>query len=170
MGGRLSGTSTALMPRSISGEAGRAKEIWCPQNSPLVPLTQPIEAVSRRISAPLSASDRSFSRVNEGTRNSIATITRVTAITDSPRFRTVSRGSFLPRATRLPRGNRGRIATSAMKRHPRLRRQSREELEDPYLQMWRSLTPRERLRRAWRLRKRLKNLQAVHDAKSLPKL
>jgi len=57
-----------------------------------------------------------------------------------------------------------------MKRHPRLRRQSREELEDPYLQMWRSLTPRERLRRAWRLRKRLKNLQAVHDAKSLPKL
>jgi hypothetical protein len=36
--------------------------------------------------------------------------------------------------------------------------------------MWRSLTPRARLRRAWRLRKRIKNIEAVHDAKSLPKL
>ena len=57
-----------------------------------------------------------------------------------------------------------------MNRRPRVSRRSREELVDPYLEMWRSLTPRERLRRAWRLRRRLKNLQAVHDAKSLPKL
>jgi hypothetical protein len=56
-----------------------------------------------------------------------------------------------------------------MKRRPRVNRRSREDLLDPYLEMWRSLTPRERLRRSWRLRRRLKNLQAVHDAK-LPKL
>ena len=41
---------------------------------------------------------------------------------------------------------------------------------EPYVQMWRSLTPAERLRRSWKLRSRLKNLQAIHDAKSLPKL
>jgi hypothetical protein len=57
-----------------------------------------------------------------------------------------------------------------MKRRPRATRGYRAQLEDPYLEMWRSLTPRERLRRAWRLRKRLKNLQAIHDEKSLPKL
>ena len=40
----------------------------------------------------------------------------------------------------------------------------------PYLEYWMSLTPRERLRRAWRLRKRLKNLQAIHDEKTFPEL
>jgi len=45
-----------------------------------------------------------------------------------------------------------------------------EEFMEPYVQMWRSLTPAERLRRSWKLRSRLKNLQAIHDAKSLPKL
>jgi hypothetical protein len=38
----------------------------------------------------------------------------------------------------------------------------------PYLEMWQSLTPAERLRRAWRLRKRLPDLQAAHDAKTDP--
>jgi hypothetical protein len=39
---------------------------------------------------------------------------------------------------------------------------------DPYLEAWLALTPAERLRRAWRLRARLKDPQAVHDAKTLP--
>ena len=34
---------------------------------------------------------------------------------------------------------------------------------------WLTLTPRERLKRSWRLRKRISNLQAVHDAKLWPK-
>jgi hypothetical protein len=41
---------------------------------------------------------------------------------------------------------------------------------DPWVRMWRALTPRERSVRAWRLRSRLKNIEAIHDAKSLPKL
>jgi hypothetical protein len=57
-----------------------------------------------------------------------------------------------------------------MNHRRRAKRRSPEQLQDPYMEMWRSLTPRERLRRAWRMRRRLKNLQAVHDAKSLPKL
>ena len=45
-----------------------------------------------------------------------------------------------------------------------------EALSDPYRQMWMELSPAARLRRSWRMRSRVKNLQAVHDAKSLPKL
>jgi hypothetical protein len=58
----------------------------------------------------------------------------------------------------------------AIKRKARGRKTTENELVDPYVSMWRALTPRERLRRAWRLRRRIKNLEAVHDAKSLPKL
>lgn len=43
-------------------------------------------------------------------------------------------------------------------------------LPDPYREMWLRLTPAQRLRRSWRLRSRIPDLQAVHDAKSLPKL
>jgi hypothetical protein len=57
-----------------------------------------------------------------------------------------------------------------MKRRARRNPRTEEEVVDPYLAMWRALTPRQRLRRAWRLRRRIKNLQAIHDAKSLPKL
>ena len=46
----------------------------------------------------------------------------------------------------------------------------RVPLGDPYREMWAALTPAARLRRSWRLRARIKNLEAVHDAKSLPKL
>jgi hypothetical protein len=35
-----------------------------------------------------------------------------------------------------------------------------------YREMWESLEPRERLRRAWRMRGRLKNAKAIHDAKT----
>jgi hypothetical protein len=35
--------------------------------------------------------------------------------------------------------------------------------------VWPKLTPRERLRRAWAMRRRLPNLQAVHDRKLLPR-
>ena len=34
---------------------------------------------------------------------------------------------------------------------------------------WRQLTPRERLRRSWRLRARLRDPEAVHDRKLFPK-
>lgn len=43
-------------------------------------------------------------------------------------------------------------------------------LRDPYREAWRALTPAERLRRSWRLRLRLPDPQAVHDAKTFPKL
>lgn len=41
---------------------------------------------------------------------------------------------------------------------------------DPYMEMWLSLSPYERLRRSWRLRRFIKDLEAVHDAKYLPEL
>lgn len=41
---------------------------------------------------------------------------------------------------------------------------------NPYREVWLSLTPAQRLRRSWRLRKRLKNLPAIHDAKTFPEL
>ncbi|MCX8091944.1 MAG: hypothetical protein N3I86_13595 [Verrucomicrobiae bacterium] len=36
-------------------------------------------------------------------------------------------------------------------------------------EVWLRLTPRERLRRSWRLRSRLPDLRAVHDRKLFPK-
>jgi hypothetical protein len=45
-----------------------------------------------------------------------------------------------------------------------------EVLADPYREKWMNLIPAARLRRPWRMRSRVKNLQAIHDAKSLPKL
>lgn len=41
---------------------------------------------------------------------------------------------------------------------------------DVYREMWTALSPGERLRRSWRLRARLRNIETVHDEKSLPKL
>ena len=38
-----------------------------------------------------------------------------------------------------------------------------ESMEDPYRAMWVALTPAQRLRRSWRLRRRLLSLEAVHD-------
>jgi hypothetical protein len=42
--------------------------------------------------------------------------------------------------------------------------------EDPYIEAWLALSPAQRLDRAWRLRSRLKDPQAIHDAKTFPKL
>lgn len=58
----------------------------------------------------------------------------------------------------------------SMRRPPR--RKPPEDLtpSGPYLEMWRALTPAQRLRRAWRLRRRLRNLEAIHDAKTFPEL
>jgi hypothetical protein len=42
--------------------------------------------------------------------------------------------------------------------------------EDPYRQEWLALSPEERIRRSWRLRSRLRDLEAYHDAKTFPKL
>lgn len=52
------------------------------------------------------------------------------------------------------------------KRIPRPRGVEALVFEDPYRQAWLALSPGERLRRSWRLRLRLKNSQAVHDAKT----
>ncbi len=57
----------------------------------------------------------------------------------------------------------------------RLRRRPPAEADglpelDLFLEWWQSLTPDERLRRSWRLRARLKDPEAAHDAKSLPEL
>jgi hypothetical protein len=44
------------------------------------------------------------------------------------------------------------------------------EAVSPYkADVWRRLTPRERLRRSWELRSRIPNLKAVHDRKLFPK-
>jgi hypothetical protein len=39
-----------------------------------------------------------------------------------------------------------------------------------YMACWMALSPAERLRRSWRLRRRIKDLGAVHDAKTVPEL
>jgi hypothetical protein len=44
------------------------------------------------------------------------------------------------------------------------------EAVSPYkADVWRRLTPRERLRRSWQMRSRLPDLKAVHDRKLFPK-
>ena len=44
------------------------------------------------------------------------------------------------------------------------------EAASPYkADVWRRLTPRERLRRSWQMRSRLPDLRAVHDRKLFPK-
>ena len=44
------------------------------------------------------------------------------------------------------------------------------EAQSPYkADVWRQLTPRERLRRSWLMRSRLPDLKAVHDRKLFPK-
>ena len=44
------------------------------------------------------------------------------------------------------------------------------EAQSPYkADVWRQLTPRERLRRSWQMRSRLPSLKAVHDRKLFPK-
>lgn len=44
------------------------------------------------------------------------------------------------------------------------------EAVSPYkADVWRRLTPRERLRRSWQMRSRIPDLKAVHDRKLFPK-
>ena len=44
------------------------------------------------------------------------------------------------------------------------------ETVSPYkVEVWRHLTPRERLRRSWQMRSRISDLKAVHDRKLFPK-
>jgi hypothetical protein len=44
------------------------------------------------------------------------------------------------------------------------------EAVSPYqAEVWRQLTPRERLRRSWQMRSRLPDLKTVHDRKLFPK-
>jgi hypothetical protein len=44
------------------------------------------------------------------------------------------------------------------------------EAVSPYkADVWRRLTPRERLRRSWQLRSQISDLKAVHDRKLFPK-
>jgi hypothetical protein len=45
------------------------------------------------------------------------------------------------------------------------------EAQSPYkFEVWRRLTPRERLRRSWQMRSRIPDLKAVHDRKLFPKI
>jgi hypothetical protein len=82
------------------------------------------------------------------------------------------------RVARRPAGDRPgaelvcSAATMARRKRTRDRREDRAEIRsiDPYLEMWMALSPAERLRRSWRLRRLLKNPQAIHDAKTLPEL
>ena len=41
---------------------------------------------------------------------------------------------------------------------------------DPFRSDWLLLSPGQRIVRAWRLRKQIKDLEAAHDASSLPRL
>jgi hypothetical protein len=41
---------------------------------------------------------------------------------------------------------------------------------DPFRSDWLKLSPGQRIVRAWKLRKRIKDLEAAHDATSLPRL
>lgn len=59
---------------------------------------------------------------------------------------------------------------ASMKRDRRRFRAEAGRPDDPYVEMWRALTPAERLDRAWRLRTRLRNIRAIHDAKTYPQL
>lgn len=45
-----------------------------------------------------------------------------------------------------------------------------EDAVSPYkAEVWRRLSPRERLRRSWQMRSRIRDLMAVHDRKLFPK-
>ena len=45
-----------------------------------------------------------------------------------------------------------------------------DEAQSPYkADVWRRLSPRERLHRSWQMRSRLRDLKAVHDRKLFPK-
>ncbi|HXG59982.1 MAG TPA: hypothetical protein VNO22_01295 [Planctomycetota bacterium] len=58
-----------------------------------------------------------------------------------------------------------------MRRIPRPRTLSPPPpVPDPYRDLWLRLSPGERLRRSWRLRSRIPDLQAAHDAKTFRKL
>jgi hypothetical protein len=56
------------------------------------------------------------------------------------------------------------------RRRPRPLKFDLDMPDEPYLAAWRALTPGQRLLRSWRLRRRLKNIQAIHDEKTFPEL
>ena len=56
-----------------------------------------------------------------------------------------------------------------MKRKPRSKQRYQKQPNDRYRELWLSLTPRERLRLSWRLRRYLRKLEEARDGKSLTK-
>ena len=66
------------------------------------------------------------------------------------------------------------VYTGSVRKRQKLIRPPLERLvpryEQPYEEFWASLSPRERLRRAWRLRRRVPDLQALHDEKAFPRI
>jgi hypothetical protein len=72
----------------------------------------------------------------------------------------------------MPVQSPGKLQGMAAKRP----KQKRGELidfdsaSDPFRSDWLKLTPGQRLVRAWKLRNRIKDLEAAHDASSLPRL
>jgi hypothetical protein len=60
------------------------------------------------------------------------------------------------------------VATKRRTRKPRIVDFDSET--DAFRSDWLKLTPGQRIVRAWKLRKRIKDLEAAHDAQSLPRL
>jgi hypothetical protein len=64
----------------------------------------------------------------------------------------------------------GHVEASQQKVDAATANMSLGEAVSPYkADVWRRLTPRERLRRSWQLRSRIADLKAVHDRKLFPK-
>jgi hypothetical protein len=64
----------------------------------------------------------------------------------------------------------GHVEASQPKIAPAVATMMLGESVSPYkAEVWRHLTPRERLRRSWQMRSRIPDLKAVHDRKLFPK-
>ena len=64
----------------------------------------------------------------------------------------------------------GHVETSQPKVHAATATMALGEAVSPYkAEVWRHLTPRERLHRSWQMRSRIPDLKAVHDRKLFPK-
>ena len=64
----------------------------------------------------------------------------------------------------------GHVETSQPKVDATTATMNLSDAVSPYkAEVWRRLTPRERLRRSWQMRARIPDLKAVHDRKLFPK-
>ena len=80
------------------------------------------------------------------------------------------RGSLGSLHAAVPCAENGSVRKRAPRKQPVQLAEDDRLILNPYVEVWLSLTPAQRLVRAWRLRRLLPNLQAVHDAKTYPRL